>query len=92
MRLPTPGRRIWLAIHRLERLQVTDQAEIDTVTAAVAQVGADLDATKIALQTELDALHTANPALDLTALNAQVGVVDQAAKDLAGLVPTPPVA
>ena len=80
---------VWRAIHKIERQQVTQQDEVNALAAKAGEIGTDLAAAKTTLQAEIDALGTANPALDLTGLTAAVGPLDQAAKDLAGLTPTP---
>ena len=79
----------WRAIQRLERQQVTTQADVDALTTQAGEIASDLATAKTDLQTEIDALSAANPGLDLTALQAAVSPLDQAAKDLAGLKPEP---
>ena len=80
----------WRAIQRLERQQMSTQADVDAVTTQAGEIASDLATAKVDLHAEIDALSAANPGLDLTALQAAVSPLDQAAKDLAGLKPTPP--
>jgi hypothetical protein len=65
------------------------QADVDALTTQVDQVAADLATAQTVLQTEIDTLAAANPALDLTALQAAVAPVDAAVVALGGLKPRP---
>ena len=79
----------WRAIHELQEKQMATQAEVDALTTQAGSIAEDLAKAETVLQTEIDALSAANPGLDLTKLQAAVSPLDQAAKDLAGLKPTP---
>ena len=83
---------VWRRIHHIERklTHMATQADVDAITTAVTQVAVDLATAKTDLQTEIDSLVTANPALDLTALQAAVAPVDAAVVALETLKPTPP--
>jgi hypothetical protein len=80
------------AVHTLnERIDgMATQADVDALTTTVDQVAADLSTAQVKLQSEIDALGTANPRLDLTALNAAVAPLDSAVQALGALTPTPP--
>ena len=81
----------WRNIHAIERqlTHMATQTDVDALTTAVGQVSTDLATAQTTLQAEIDSLAAANPALDLTALQAAVAPVDAAAVALAGLKPTP---
>ncbi len=66
------------------------QADVDVLTASVTKVSADIANAKTTLQAEIDKLATANPALDLTSLQAAVALLDPAVLELGNLTPTPP--
>ena len=74
----------------LERQIMSTQAEADAVTAQVTQVSTDLATAKTDIQAQIDALAVANPAVDLTALQAAVAPLDAAVVALETLAPTPP--
>ena len=67
------------------------QADVDALTTAVDKVAVDLATAKTALQAEIDALAAANPAVNLSALQAAVAPLDSAVQALAALKPVPPV-
>lgn len=69
---------------------MSTQADVDALTTTVEQVAADLATTQQALQGEIDALATGNPALNLTALQAAVAPLDATVRALAAVKPTPP--
>lgn len=69
---------------------MSTQAQVDALTAAVAQVSADLATASETLQAEIDNLANANPAIDLSALTAAVEPLDAAVNALDSLAPTPP--
>ena len=69
-----------------ERLMAS-QADIDALTAALAQEDSDLNTAVTGIQAEIVALQNANPALDLTALSAQVDATAAAVAAAAALVP-----
>jgi len=69
-----------------EKLMAT-QADIDALTAALAQEDSDLNTAVTGIQAEIVALQNANPALDLTALSAQVDATAAAVAAAAALVP-----
>lgn len=79
-------------VSEIERQQMSTQADVDAVVVQVGEVAADLATAHTTLQAEIDALATANPAIDVAALQAAVAPLDQAAKDLGAIVPTPPAA
>jgi len=72
--------------------KMATQADVDAITTQVQQVATDLETAKTNLQAEIDALASANPSLDLTALNAAVAPLDAAVNSLGELKPTPPAA
>lgn len=72
--------------------QMASQTDVDALTAQVGQVAADLATARTSLQTEIDALSSAHPSLDLSALQSAVAPLDAAAVALGGLAPTPPPA
>ena len=74
----------------IERQLMSTQADVDAVTALVAQVATDLATAQADLQTQIDALAAANPAVSLTALQAAVAPLDAAVVALETLAPTPP--
>jgi hypothetical protein len=78
-----------VAVNKLEEQQMSTQADVEVLTAAIGTVSADLDAAKVKLQAELDALSTANPALDLSGLQAAIAPLDAVAQGLGALVPAP---
>ncbi len=65
------------------------QADVDAITTQVSQVASDLKAAQASLQAEIDSLGSANPTLDLTALQTAVAPLDSAVQSLGGLKPTP---
>lgn len=71
------------------RLMAT-QADVDAITAAVGQVATDLETARAKLQAEIDTLAAANPAVDVTALQAAVAPLDASVQALGALTPTPP--
>jgi multidrug resistance efflux pump len=81
-------RDIWRAIHDLQENQMSTQADVDAVTTAVDQVATDLVTTQSALQAEIDLLASANPSLDLSALQAAVAPLDASVQALGALQPT----
>ena len=82
------------ALEQVQTIQgekiVASQADIDALTAALAQEDSDLNTAVTAIQAEIVALQQANPALDLTALSAQVDATAAAVAAAAALVPAPP--
>lgn len=77
-------------IKRLEVMAMASQADVDALTAALAQEDSDLNTAVTGIQAEIAALQAANPALDLTALSAQVDATAVAVAAAAALVPAPP--
>jgi hypothetical protein len=71
----------------LRRMVVTD---VNALVTQVQNIGAELEAAKQQLQTELDNLANAQPSVDLSGLQAAVDSVDAQAQALGGLQPTPP--
>lgn len=69
---------------------MSNQADVDALTAQVTQVAADLQTAQTTLQAEIDNLASANPELDLTALQDAVAPLDAAVQKLGATVPTPP--
>lgn len=67
--------------------QMSQQDDINALTAALAQEDSDLNAAVTGIQAEIAALQNANPALDLTALTAQVDATAAAVAAAAALVP-----
>ena len=66
------------------------QAEVDAITAELGTVSSDLASASSKLQAEIDALASANPSLDLSALKAAADPLDASVTALGNLVPTPP--
>jgi len=79
-----------------ERMELMDasgaatQAQVDADTAAIAKIGTDLSASVATIQTELDSLHTGNPGIDLSKLEAALAPLDAQAKAVATLAPQAP--
>lgn len=63
------------------------QQDIDALTQQVTQVQSDLAASSQQIQSELDSLSSANPQLDVSALEAAVAPLDGAVKALGQLSP-----
>jgi DNA-directed RNA polymerase specialized sigma54-like protein len=80
------------AITQIERKLMSTQADVDALTAQVTQVATDLQTAQTTLQTEIDNLAAANPALDLSALQAAVAPLDASVQALGAITPTPPPA
>lgn len=80
---------LWCAIDELRKAQMSTQADVDALTAAVNQVSTDVATAQTTLQAEIDKLAAANPALDLSGLTAAVGALDPAVQALDALAPTP---
>jgi uncharacterized protein (DUF3084 family) len=80
------------AITQIERNLMSTQADVDALTAQVTQVATDLQTAQTTLQTEIDNLAAANPALDLSALQAAVAPLDASVQALGAITPTPPPA
>jgi hypothetical protein len=74
-------------ITRLGEGLMAQQEDIDALTAALAQEDSDLNTAVTGIQAEIAALQNANPALDLTALTAQVDATAAAVAAAAALVP-----
>ena len=70
-------------------MEASEQAAVDTLTSELGQVATDLHAASVKLQSEINALATTNPQLDLTALQAAAAPLDAQAQALAALVPDP---
>lgn len=68
------------------------QADVDAITTQVEAVEQHVTDAQTAIQAELDALASANPALDLSALTAAVGKLDPAVQALGTLKPDAPAA
>jgi hypothetical protein len=66
------------------------QDDVNALTAAIEQVETDLQTAATNIQSELDALASANPTLDLTALQDAVTPLDDQVNALGNLKPTPP--
>jgi hypothetical protein len=66
------------------------QADVDAITTQVDQVATDLANAKTALQQEIDQLASANPQLNLTALQSAVQPLDGAVQALDALKPDSP--
>lgn len=66
------------------------QADVDQITQQVSQVATDLESARTTLQTEIDQLAQANPAVDVSALQAAVAPLDAAVQSLGQLQPQPP--
>jgi peptidoglycan hydrolase CwlO-like protein len=91
-------------IKKLERMIMATQAEIDAVTAALVQEDSDLNtavanltAADTAIENQIAALQQANPALDLSGLQAELtksqaasAAVASAVAATAAIVPAPP--
>ena len=71
---------------------MSQQDDISADTAAIVQAVTDLGTAVTAVQAEIDALKNANPALDLSALDAAVGSLQPAVAGVQGLVPPAPPA
>jgi chromosome segregation ATPase len=84
----TEIKRLWRAIHELEENQLSTQADVDALVAQIGQVEADLTTAQSTLQAEIDSLVAANPALDLSALQAAVAPLDAQVQALGALKPT----
>lgn len=78
---------LWIAIKRLEENQMATQEEVNTITTEVQKVAADLQTASTTLQTEIDNLAAANPAVDLSGLRTAVQPLDAAVQALGNLQP-----
>jgi uncharacterized coiled-coil protein SlyX len=85
-------RGVWQAIHELQEAVMATQADVDALTTQVSTVASDLAKAQADIQAELDALSTANPTVDLTALTAAVAGLDPAVQTLGALKPDAPAA
>jgi hypothetical protein len=74
-------------ITQLGEAQMSTQADVDALTAALSDDDAELNTAVTGIQAEIAALQSANPALDLTALSAQVDATKAAVDAAAALVP-----
>jgi uncharacterized protein len=83
-------REIWKAIHLLERQQMANQQEVDTITTEVQTVATDLTTVQSTLQTEIDNLAAANPSIDLSGLKTAVEPLAAAVEALGNLQPLKP--
>lgn len=66
---------------------MSEQEQVNTLETAVAQVATDLGTAQTTLQTELNELKAANPAVNLTKLTAAVDALDPSVQALAALKP-----
>jgi hypothetical protein len=66
---------------------MSQQDDISADTAAIVQAVTDLGTAVTSVQAEIDQLKAANPALDLTALDAAVASLQPAVAGVQGLVP-----
>ncbi len=71
----------------MEASGAATQAQVDADTAAIAKIGTDLSASVATIQAELDSLHTGNPGIDLSKLEAALAPLDAQAKAVATLAP-----
>jgi hypothetical protein len=55
--------------------KMATQADVDAIKASIDQFGTDLSTALDGIQSDLDALKLANPALDLTALQASTSAL-----------------
>ena len=69
---------------------MASQQDVDAITTAIGQVETDLKSSSAAIQTELDALATANPSVDLTGLRSAVSGLDPAVQAIGALKPLTP--
>lgn len=74
-------------VTKIGERQVSTQADVDALTAALAQEDSDLNTAVAGIQAEIAALQSANPALDLSALSAQVDATRAAVAAASALVP-----
>lgn len=75
---------------RIDKLEASEQGQIDALTSQVTQVSSDLETATQNLQAEIDSLASANPSLDLSALTNAIAPLDEAVNSLNNLKPTPP--
>lgn len=74
-----------------ERLsKMATQEEVDAITNQVNQVATDVENARATLQSEIDSLSSANPGVDVSALQAAVAPLDSAVQSLGQIQPTPP--
>lgn len=66
---------------------MSQQDELNADVQAVQQAVTDLGTAATAIETEIAALKAANPALDLTALDAQVASLKTAVSGVAAIAP-----
>ncbi len=90
--VPKHLQEIWEAIHDIQETQVTQQEELDVITAAITQVGTELEADQKIIQAEIDKVGEVVSA-DLGPLRAAVDVdaLGPKAEALGTLVPEKPV-
>ena len=69
---------------------MSQQDDISADTAAIVQAVTDLGTAVTNVQAEIDQLKAANPALDLTALDAAVASLQPAVAGVQALAPAPP--
>ena len=77
-------------LRNIKEIVMATQEQVDALTASIAQVSQDLASSSAAIQAELDALKSANPSLDLSALEAAVAPLDDAVKAVGALTPSQP--
>lgn len=65
-------------LNRIEKRLMATQDQVDALKATVDQLGGDLATAVSGIQSDLDALKKANPAVDISALEASVATLSTA--------------
>ncbi len=78
--------------HRMEKLMAATQADVDAIATKLGDLKTSLTNADAGIQAEIDALKAANPAVDVTALQAAVNDLSGQVDATTALVPAAPPA
>lgn len=81
--------RLQMTTYRLEMEDMANQADIDALATKLGELKDNLTSADEGIQAEIDALQAANPAVDVSGLQAAVDALSQQVDATTALVPAP---
>lgn len=79
--------RLQMTTHRMETIMAANQADIDALAVKLGELKDNLTSADAGIQAEIDALKAANPALDLSGVQAAVDALSTQVDATSALVP-----